>query len=188
MTPVRPQKNTVCLYTYLALCLPQVLRPLHCKKLLLTMKTVFLLRWLTPSDTTFMWMIVPGLWPNSLTALCSKGGFQLTQWVSNSRAVLSSIPKEHRANKIKSLDLDKDCLPVERALGLQWCVDSDNFQFNINLSQKPHTRRGILSVVSSIFDPFGFLAPLILPAKQLLQELCQRGFGWDEPLPQAISA
>ena len=122
-----------------------------------------------------------------LTALCSKGGFQLTQWVSNSRAVLSSIPKEHRAKDIKSLDLDKDSLPVERALGLQWCVDSDSFKFNINLSQKPHTRRGILSVVSSVFDPLGFLAPLILPAKQLLQELCQAGFGWDEPLPQAMS-
>ncbi|KAL2089185.1 hypothetical protein ACEWY4_016084 [Coilia grayii] len=122
-----------------------------------------------------------------LTALCSKGGFQLTQWVSSSRAVLASIPKEHRAKGIKSLDLDKDSLPVERALGLQWCVDSDHFQFNINLSQKPHTRRGILSVVSSIFDPLGFLAPLILPAKQLLHELCQKGFGWDEPLPQAVS-
>ncbi|XP_031425669.1 uncharacterized protein LOC116220856 [Clupea harengus] len=122
-----------------------------------------------------------------VTALCSKGGFQLTQWVSNNRAVLASIPKEHRAKEIKTLDLDKDSLPIERALGLQWCVDSDHFQFNINLSQKPHTRRGILSVVSSIFDPLGFLAPLILPAKQLLQELCQRGFGWDEPLPQTVS-
>ncbi|KAK0134388.1 hypothetical protein N1851_030045 [Merluccius polli] len=122
-----------------------------------------------------------------LTALCSKGGFQLTQWVSNRRTVLASIPKEHRAKDIKTLDLDKDRLPIERALGLQWCVDSDNFQFNISLSQKPHTRRGILSVISSIFDPLGFLAPLILPAKQLLQELCQRGFGWDEPLPQPVS-
>ncbi|KAK0131909.1 hypothetical protein N1851_033296 [Merluccius polli] len=122
-----------------------------------------------------------------LTALCSKGGFQLTQWVSNRRTVFASIPKEHRAKDIKTLDLDKDRLPIERALGLQWCVDSDNFQFNISLSQKPHTRRGILSVISSIFDPLGFLAPLILPAKQLLQELCQRGFGWDEPLPQPVS-
>ncbi|KAL7830822.1 hypothetical protein SRHO_G00319490 [Serrasalmus rhombeus] len=122
-----------------------------------------------------------------LTSLCSKGGFQFTQWVSNSRAVLASIPVEHRAKGIKSLDLDKDSLPVERALGLQWCMDSDNFQFNINLGQKPHTHRGILSVVSSIFDPLGFFAPLILPAKQLQQELCNRGFGWDEPLPQSVS-
>ena len=85
------------------------------------------------------------------------------------------------------LDLDKDNLPIEKALGLQWCVESDNFQFNINLSQKPHPGRVILSVVSSIFDPLGFLAPLTLPAKQLLQGLCQRGFGWDEPLPQPVS-
>ncbi|KAM7393992.1 hypothetical protein PAMP_020821 [Pampus punctatissimus] len=122
-----------------------------------------------------------------LTSLCSKGGFQLTQWISNSRAVLASIPKEHRTKGIKSLDLDKDSLPVERALGLQWCVDSDEFQFNINVSQKPHTRRGMLSVANSVFDPLGFLAPLILPAKQVLQGLCQGGFGWDEPLPPAVS-
>ena len=121
-----------------------------------------------------------------LTSLCSKGGFQLTQWVSNSRAVLTSIPQEQKTREVRTLDLDKDSLPIERALGLQWCVDSDTFQFNINLSQKPHTRRGILSVVSSIFDPLGFLAPLILPGKQLLQELCQKNFGWDEPLPKDL--
>lgn len=115
-----------------------------------------------------------------LTALCSKGGFQLTQWISNSQAVLASIPQEQRAKEVRTLDLDKDNLPIETALGLQWCVD-------INLSQKPHARRGILSVVSSIFDPLGLLAPLILPEKQLLQELCQRDFGWDKPLPQPVS-
>ena len=42
-----------------------------------------------------------------VTAQCNKGAFQLTQWVSNSRAVLASIPKEHRAKEIKTLDLDR---------------------------------------------------------------------------------
>lgn len=32
-----------------------------------------------------------------LTVLCNKGVFQLTQWVSNRRAILASIPKEERA-------------------------------------------------------------------------------------------
>ena len=102
-----------------------------------------------------------------LTALCSKGGFQLTQWVSNSRAVLASIPKEHRAKQIKTLDLDKASLPIERALGLQWCADSDNFQFNIKLSQKPHTRRGILSVglSCSSHSPSQAVATGALPAR-----------------------
>lgn len=35
--------------------------------------------------------------------------------------------------------------------------------------RKALTRRGILSSVSSIYDPLGFLAQVILPAKQILQ-------------------
>ncbi|KAK0145451.1 hypothetical protein N1851_015639 [Merluccius polli] len=48
------------------------------------------------------------------------------------------------------------------------------------LKEQPHTRRGILSVVSSIYDPLGFLAPLTLSAKLILQDLCRRSIGWDD--------
>ena len=34
--------------------------------------------------------------------------------------------------------------------------------------------------MSSIYDPLGFVAPYILPAKGLLQNMCQRGLGWDD--------
>ena len=66
-----------------------------------------------------------------LTCVCHTGGFHLTKWVSNSRTVLSHIPKEDRATEMKELDLDRDKLPTERALGLLWCVESDTFMFNI---------------------------------------------------------
>ncbi|XP_051784871.1 uncharacterized protein LOC127528375, partial [Erpetoichthys calabaricus] len=45
---------------------------------------------------------------------------------------------------------------------------------------KPATMRGILSVVSSVYDPLGFLAPALLPAKLILRDLCKEKFGWDE--------
>ncbi len=51
-------------------------------------------------------------------AIYLTGGFQLTKWVSNSRAVLQTVPDEHRAHGITIMDLDKDQLPMERALGL----------------------------------------------------------------------
>ncbi len=86
-----------------------------------------------------------------LTAVCSKGGFQLSKWISNSRKVLSSIPEEHRSKSTKDLNLDKDNLPVERALGLYWCVESDAFVFKISISERPPT--SVLSVVGSIYDP-----------------------------------
>ena len=122
-----------------------------------------------------------------LTALCQRGGFILSKWISNSRAVLTSIPHEHRAKEIKELDLDKDNLPVERALGLHWCVETDVFKFTITARERPHTRRGILSVVGSIYDPLGFLTPFALPAKMIMQELCRRKLGWDEAIPGVFS-
>lgn len=44
------------------------------------------------------------------------------------------------------------------------------------------TTRRILSVVSSVCDPLGFAAPFTLPAKALLQDLCCKNLGWDDPI------
>ncbi len=115
-----------------------------------------------------------------LTTVCAKGGFHLTKFVSNSRAVLETIPIEERSKETRTLDLDRDTLPIERTLGMQWCVELDLFEFRIILSNKPPTRRGILSTVSSVYDPLGFAAPFILPAKKILQDLCREDIGWDD--------
>lgn len=80
-----------------------------------------------------------------LCALCVKGGFQLTKWISDRHAALAAISQQDRFMEIKDLDLDSDTLPVERALGVQWCVQSDSFKFKIMLKDRPLTRRGILS-------------------------------------------
>ncbi|XP_052431710.1 uncharacterized protein LOC127972320 [Carassius gibelio] len=114
--------------------------------------------------------------------LCAEGGFCLTKWVSNSRKVLLSIPEDQRASGIKDLDLDQDFLPIERALGIQWCTENDAFTYKIKVQEKPFSRRGILSVVNSIYDPLGFLVPLILPVKLLLRDMCKQGYGWDEEI------
>ena len=122
----------------------------------------------------------------SLTEICQRGGFTLTKWISNSRIVLQTIEEEHRATDWKELDLDRDELPVERALGLQWCVESDTFKFKMAMKEQPQSRRGMLSVISSVYDPLGFLAPVTLPAKVMLQELCRRHCGWDDDIPVEI--
>ena len=120
--------------------------------------------------------------PADLRALLLRGGFKLTKWISNSRRVLETIPVDERAKEAKTLDLSKDGLPVERALGVKWCVESDTFSFNVNIKLKPPTRRGIFSVVSSVYDPLGLAAPFVLTAKRLLQDLCRLKLGWDDPI------
>ncbi|XP_028408116.1 uncharacterized protein LOC114530710 [Dendronephthya gigantea] len=122
---------------------------------------------------------------DDLRTVCTKGGFHLTKFVSNSRNVLESIPAEERSQETRTLDLDRERLPIKRALGIQWCVESDMFEFRIILSDKPLTRRGILSTISSVYDPLGFVAPFILPAKGILQDLCRKDIDWDEDIPEA---
>ncbi|XP_068762178.1 uncharacterized protein [Montipora capricornis] len=71
-----------------------------------------------------------------LCSLLQRGGFRLTKWVSSSREVLESIPVKDRGQEIKKLNLQKDELPVERALGVQWRIEDDTFGFNVNLKPK----------------------------------------------------
>lgn len=42
--------------------------------------------------------------------------------------------------------------------------------------------RGVLSCVSSFYDPMGFVAPVILPAKQIIQVCWRWKLKWDDPL------
>lgn len=119
---------------------------------------------------------------SDLSELLAKGGFRLTKWISNKKEVIESIPENERAASVIDLDLDKDELPAERTLGVQWCVETDTFNFKIVAKEKPLTRRGILSTTSSVYDPLGLVAPAILPAKKLLQDLCRQNIGWDEEI------
>ncbi|XP_033122036.1 uncharacterized protein LOC117121051, partial [Anneissia japonica] len=115
-----------------------------------------------------------------LSNLCLDGGFRLTKWLSNDKEVLNTVPEAERAPELKSLDLNNDDLPTGRTLGVQWSPQLDTLSFNIAAAERNYTRRGILSITSSVFDPLGLVAPFILPAKMLLQDLCRQGLGWDE--------
>ena len=103
----------------------------------------------------------------------------------NDKDVLAAIPAEERT--IKNLDLDK--LPIERALGQQWNIDTDTFGVKTSPpSARPRsdTRRGCLSTLSSIFDPLGMIGPVLLPAKRVLQKTWQLKLLWDEKLPEDL--
>ena len=118
-----------------------------------------------------------------LASLCEMGGFHITKWMSNSRPVLESIPTQERAKDVANLDFEH--FPTDRALGVSWDIESDNIVFNINPQSCDATRRNILSVISSLYDPLGIVSPYLLPAKLLLQDLCKREVAWDTILTGA---
>ena len=115
-----------------------------------------------------------------------KGGFNMTKFASSSKRVLQSIPEKDRKIGVKNSDL-LGSLPKDRALGVLWNVENDTLGFKVNLKEKPLTRRGVLSVLSSIYDPLGFGAPFQLKGKKIMQKLCQQNLKWDEDIPDEIS-
>ena len=109
-----------------------------------------------------------------LSELLQKGGFNITKWVSNSDRVLQTISEADRAVKSDSLHLPTHN-PDARALGLLWTTKTDTFHFDVsNIKKTCLNRRQLLSIVNSIYDPLGFLAPIILPMKILPQHLCRQ--------------
>ncbi|XP_054869155.1 uncharacterized protein LOC118470646 [Amphiprion ocellaris] len=114
--------------------------------------------------------------------LCSAGKLRIHKFISNCQEVLASIPKGECAETVQNQDLALGEVQIKRALGVKWCVSSDQFGFRVVVNERPLSRRGVLSTVASIYDPLGFVAPFILIGKQILQQMCKDKIGWDEPL------
>ena len=52
-----------------------------------------------------------------------------------------------------------------------WNINQDKLTFKSVAKDYPNTKRGILSFVSSVFDPLGVLTPSLSEPKPIIQEL-----------------
>ncbi len=111
-------------------------------------------------------------------------GFNLTKFMANSKDIIRAIPNEHRAAELKNMDLDIENLPIDRALGQHWNAETDEIIWLRKTKSKPNTKRGVLSTVSSVFDPCGYLAPVVLEGKLIFQSECREAHDWDTPLSE----
>ena len=78
------------------------------------------------------------------------------------KEVMEAFPQEDLAKDIKDLDLRKDLLPLQTILGIGWDLEADTFLIRTSPNKQPFTRRGIFSTVNGIFDPIGFMAPVVI--------------------------
>ena len=109
------------------------------------------------------------------------------KWVANnnlSKSVLSFVPSCDLNTNLKEIDLYSQLLPDSKALGLLWDVESDRLRVcSCGKLIEVLTRRQVLSVLASQFDPLGILAPCLLGGKLILQRAVTSKLPWDDKLP-----
>ncbi|GFR23018.1 integrase catalytic domain-containing protein [Trichonephila clavata] len=110
-------------------------------------------------------------------------GMVLHKWSSNSPELLnssSSSEVEHSFSAESDLSV--------KTLGISWKPLQDCFVFKVSiLSKSSFTKREVLSVIARLYDPLGFLGPVLTRAKILLQRLWQQKLDWDDVLPDQIA-
>ena len=62
-------------------------------------------------------------------------------------------------------------------------MEEDAFLFQFREPHQPYTKRGILSAVSSLNIPMGFVCQVFLEAKKILKRL---SMGWDGKIPEEL--
>ena len=104
---------------------------------------------------------------------------------------MASMSEKDLATDIRCRDLQHNPVPNQRVLGISWDLVDDVFTFSVAPPDRPCTRRGMLSVVHSLYDPMGFVAPVTVAGKVILQEIIAYnrrisgpGIGWDDHFRQ----
>ncbi|XP_062707951.1 uncharacterized protein LOC134288151 [Aedes albopictus] len=116
-----------------------------------------------------------------------EGGFIMRNWKSNSACVLQALGEVGPTDK--NLDMDKESV-LEKVLGMWWDTKTDTFQYRICTdrnqqllsAQKHPTKRDVLRVLMSVYDPLGLLAHYMISLKLLFQEIWREGTAWDDQI------
>lgn len=75
-----------------------------------------------------------------------------------------------------------------KTLGIRWNAKSDIFYYTIGTinDSRTVTKRQILSVIARLFDPLGWLGPIVIVAKILMQQLWEANTNWDQAVPPLV--
>ncbi|XP_031635614.1 uncharacterized protein LOC116348687 [Contarinia nasturtii] len=130
---------------------------------------------------------------DQVKAALASAGMELRKWASNHPALLDSIPIEHQCS---STLLSMDSNETIKTLGMYWQPNGDIFKFKLRFDVPTSvTKRSVLSTVARLYDPLGFITPVIVTAKIILKriwnfqrESSEKALKWDDNVPEPIQS
>ena len=108
-------------------------------------------------------------------------GSELTKFMSNNKEILNQLPETEILNK-KGIADQSGQESAQKALGVLWNVKTDELRIKFSDKNFLYTKRGLLSLLCSIFDPTGIVSPCLIEPKLIIQYLSKRKVDWSEKL------
>lgn len=110
-------------------------------------------------------------------------GFQLCKWKSNAPGVLDQLGEQMENNEIVFSEADGTTI-----LGLKWLIVEDKFTYQVKapVYNDRITKRKVVSWIAQIYDPVGYVSPVVVIGKVLIQDLWRVKLEWDDELPNDL--
>ena len=91
-------------------------------------------------------------------------------------------------NNIEMRKICKDSGIISKVLGIIWNKQTDELSIQIpqNKETVHATKRNILQLTASVFDPMGFLSPFTIIPRIILQDIWKLKLGWDQNVPDEL--
>ena len=127
-----------------------------------------------------------------------EAGFNMRKWSSNSKELIEKIKASEYGrgvepiNRLSELEEDEETYASatlgsnhevneeqeHKVLGVTWNHDTDELRIDLSdivkFSEKLSvTKRTVLKVTARVYDPLGWISPILIEMKLLFQKLCQ---------------
>ena len=107
-------------------------------------------------------------------------GMNLREWNSNSPNLNIKAKEDKCAAKN----------PQTKVLGIKWDATLDTLSLSLDkmindisqATQQKMSKRSVLSIASKVFDPLGFVEPITVKAKIMIQDIWKQNMTWDQEI------
>jgi hypothetical protein len=108
----------------------------------------------------------------------AKASMNVREWSSNCKEFIRQLPV-----------CDKTTGAIVKVLGITWDTQADTLQIHSTSLESINnvTKRHVLKVLASYFDPLGIVSPTLLLAKLFLKKLWSEKYSWDAELGTELS-
>ena len=120
-------------------------------------------------------------------------GMSISKFFSNDLSVLYDIPEDRRlpvAESLRFIGEDPNLDISVKALGIRWNAVTDSFYFSIKeptaAMTANWTKLHFISFSHQIYDPLGFLLPVLLAAKLIIQDCWALKLDWRDSAPSSM--